>query len=338
MEKNSMNRRKIAFCFLLICAVLLPSGCSKKQPVETEMAEVLSADEEALTATGFGYTMRVGMWLYVIESDTGSETDVTRAVEALSLGEKLQLAATEPRKATNTYDGTVYDYYHVRRDTGREGFVFANQLTVNSTLAVVIDEKANLYRTPRNVDVSDYILSRKTILGALPETEKDGFIQIEAYDPERRAYRRNLFVRTSVISYRDSDVKSSILLQSAEVLDPEKEANRYEALINAAVQDYPDSVFADEIRVLSSTGSMPLVTTIDLSLWIIDDNVNVREKPNASSRTVTQLANNTEVQAVEVTLDTFTIDNQTSEWFHIIQPVDGWVFGAWLKTLDRNTD
>jgi uncharacterized protein YgiM (DUF1202 family) len=330
MEKI-MKERKFTFCFLLAFAVLLMPGCSKKPPVEVE-----GTAENARTAGEFGYTMRVGMWLYVIESDTGSDIDATRAVESLPLGEKLQLVTTEPRKATNTYDNAVYDYYHVRRDTGREGYVFANQLTVGSTLAVVIDEKANLYRSPVNIDVSDYILSRKTVFGVLPETEKDGFIRIEAYDPEQRAYRRNLYIRTSAISYRDEDVKSSILLQSAEALDPEKEANRYEALLNAAVHDYPDSVFADEIRALSATDSTPTVSAIDVSLRVTDNDVNVREKPNASSRTITQLANNTEVKAVEVTVDTFSINNQTAQWFHITQPVDGWVFGAWLATLDKN--
>ncbi|MDR1147216.1 MAG: SH3 domain-containing protein [Spirochaetaceae bacterium] len=329
-----MKGRKFAFCFLLTLAVILVSGCSKKPPVETIAGETA---ENARTADDFGYTMRVGMWLYVIESDTGSNTDATRAVESLPLGEKLQLVTTELRKATNTYDSAVYDYYHVKRDTGREGYVFANQLTVGSTLAVVIDEKANLYRSPVNIDVSDYILSRKTVLGVLPETEKDDFIRIEAYDPEQRAYRKNLYVRTSAISYRDADLKSSILLQSAEALDPQKEKNRYDALIDAALHDYPDSVFADEIRALSEADSTPPVTAIDGSLRVIDDNVNVREKPNASSKVITQLAKNTEVKVVEVTVDTFTtIDNKTSEWFHITQPVDGWVFGRWLSGLDKN--
>ncbi|MDR1030248.1 MAG: SH3 domain-containing protein [Treponema sp.] len=331
-----MKGRKFAFCFLLTFAVFLLPGCSKKPPVETEVVDVVEPVEEIETADDFGYTMRVGMWIYVIESDTGSDTDATRAVESLPLGEKLQLVTAEPRKAKNPYDNAVYDYYHVKRNTGREGYVFANQLTVNSTLAVVIDGKANLYRSPVNIDVSDYILSRKTVFGVFPETEKDGFVRIEAYDPEQRAYRRNLYVRTSAISYQDADVKSSILLQSAKALDPEKETNRYEALLNAAFHDYPDSAFADEIHALTATGSTLPVTEIDVSFRVTDNEVNVREKPNASSKAITQLANNTEVKAVEVTVDTFNINNQSAQWFHIIQPVDGWVFGAWLATLDRN--
>jgi hypothetical protein len=321
---------------LPVLAVLLPAGCAKKTVVETGETVVVEAEAatEAVAEAGFGYTMRVGMWLYVIERDTGMETDVTKATESLPLGERLQLVVPESRKAENPYDSEIYDYYHVRRDTGSEGFVFANQLTVNSVLAVVVDESANLYRSPKNVDASDYILSRKTVLGALPETEKDGFIQIEAYDPERKVYRRNLFIKTSAISYRDVDVRSSVLLQIAGTADPEKESNRRKALLDSAVKDYPESVFADEIRAMAGT-TVP-VETIDVTLKATDDQVNVRETPSASSRAVAQLTRDTEVKAVEATVETFSIGGQTAQWFHIIQPVDGWVFGAWLSTVNRN--
>jgi uncharacterized protein YgiM (DUF1202 family) len=326
-----MKERKFVLYSVLIFAVFLLPGCSKKPPVDVAAVEYAPAEAEVTVAVDSGYTMRVGMWLYEITSDTGSEADVTKAIEALPLGEKLQLVTADRRKATNPYNSVVYDYYHVKRDTGSEGFVFASQLTVNSTLAVVTDEKANLYRSPVNIDVSDYILPRKTVLGVFPETEKDGFIRIEAYDAEREIYRRNLYIRTSAISYRDADVKSSILLQSAEALNPEREANRYEALLNAAFNDYPDSVFADEIRALSAADSSVPVYALDITLRVTDDKVNVREKPDVSSRVVTQLANDTEVKVIESTVDTYSVDNQTSQWFHISQPVDGWIFGAWLN-------
>lgn len=165
-----------------------------------------TAVAEAPTETGFGYTTRAGMRLYVIESDTGMETDVTKAVELLSLSERAGLVSEKTRGAVNSYDNQIYEYYHVRCDTGTEGLVFANQLTVNTVLAVVVDEKANLYRGFRNVDVTDYILSRKTVLGVFEDAKKDSFIKIEACDPEQKTCRRNLFIKTSAISYRDEDI------------------------------------------------------------------------------------------------------------------------------------
>jgi uncharacterized protein YgiM (DUF1202 family) len=339
MEEN-MRVRKLVFCVIVAFAVLLPMGCTKNTTSEAvETGNVVVVETVAPVAPvgpGFGYTMRVGMWLYVIEKDTGMETDVTKAVESLPLGEKVELVTEETRRAVNPYDGQFYDYYHVRRDTGSEGFVFANQLTVNTVLAVVVDEKANLYRSPRNVDVTDYILSRKTVLGTFRDTEKDGFIKIESYDPDGKAYRRNLFIKTSAISYRDEDVLSSILLQIAGSLDPKKEANRREALLKSAVKDYPGSIFAEEIQELSMEDSTVKTEAVDITLFVTDDNVNVREAPNASSLVIMQLANNIQVKAVEVSVDEFSIGGQTARWFHINRPIDGWVFGAWLSSEETD--
>jgi hypothetical protein len=277
------------------------------------------------------------MWLYIIEDgkDTGAPTDVTKAAEPIPLGEELAIIAAEPRKATNPYDSRVYDYYRVRRDTGREGLVFANQLTLGSRLAVVAEERAYLYRSAKSVDASDYVLPRRTVLGVFPETEKDGFVRIEAFDPVKETYRRNLFIKISALSFNEQDVQSSILLQTAEALDPEKEKNRREALLGSALYDYPDSIFAGDIRALAGSDSPVQVREWPGELRVIDDNVNVRESPSAVSRVVTQLSNTVEVYAVEQTVDTFTIDGQTARWFHIVQPVDGWVFGAWLEDISR---
>jgi hypothetical protein len=185
------------------------------------------------------------------------------------------------------------------------------------------------------VDASDYILPRRTVLGVFPETEKDGFIRMEAYDPVSQAYRRNLFIKTSAISYDEQDVQVSILLQTAEALDPEKEKNRRRALLDSALYDYPDSIFAGDIRVLAGIGSQVPVRETELWFRVIDYNVNVRESPATTARVVTQLSDAVELYAVEETVDEFTIDGRTARWFRIVQPVEGWIFGAWLEDISR---
>jgi hypothetical protein len=340
---------KYALVFLISGAVLLAAGCSKEeQPVRT----AVTAEEPAggtpasasasvpVAAAGYGYPLRVGMWLYTIDTgkDTGSPTDVTKAAEPVPMGEKLVIIEAEPRKATNPYDSKVYDYYRVRRDTGKEGLIFANQLSLDSELAVVAEEKAYLYRSAKSVDASDYVLPRRTVLGILPETEKDGFVRIDAFDPVSQAYRRNLFIKTSALSRSEQDVQSSILLQTAEALDPEKEKNRRTALLDSALYDYPDSIFAGDIRALAGNGSPVPVRETEILFRVIDDNVNVREGPNTTSGVVARLSNAVAVYAVEETVDTFTIDGQTARWFHIVQPAEGWVFGAWLEDISDTTD
>jgi hypothetical protein len=335
-----MKMNKYVLLFLTSGVILLAAGCSKEEPpARMAVTEETVGDAPALTAAAVShaYPLRVGMWLYTIDTgkDTGSPTDVTRATETIPLGERLELLAAEPRKATNPYDGKVYDYYRVRRDTGKEGLIFANQLTLGSELAVVSDERANLYRSAKNVDATDYILLRKTVLGVFPETEKDGFIQIEAYDPVNQVYRRNLFIKTSSLSGDEEDIQSSILLQTAEALDPEKEKNRRTALLDSALYDYPDSIFAGDIRALAGGGSEVPIREMEAWFTVIYDDAIVHESPSASSRVIAQLADATEVRVTKATVDEFTIEGQTARWYCIAQPVEGWIFGDWLEDISR---
>jgi hypothetical protein len=48
---------------------------------------------------------------------------------------------------------------------------------------------------------------------------------------------------------------------------------------------------------------------------------------------IRQLPRGTAVHAVEETVDAFTIDGQTARWYRITQFVEGWIFGAWLESV-----
>jgi hypothetical protein len=67
---------------------------------------------------------------------------------------------------------------------------------------------------------------------------------------------------------------------------------------------------------------------------VLDDDVNVREKPDVSSPVVAKLYNAVEVYAAEETVNESTIDGQTDRWYYITEPVEGWVFGGWLGGLE----
>ncbi|GHT64124.1 hypothetical protein FACS1894110_03170 [Spirochaetia bacterium] len=300
------------------------AACSKnesKSPAPGITAEITES-------SSYGYTLRTGMWLYTLAEDTGAEKDVAKALEALSLGEQLTiLDEGNPRRATNSYDSKPYEYIHVRRDTGKEGLVFANQIAAGGQLAVIIDEKANLYRTPKNVDVTDNILPIKTILVIFPETMKDNFIEFSAYDPEKTAYRKDVFIRTGAYSTRDDDVQASILLQTALALDA-KEQVRREALLKAALEDYPDSAFTAEIRGLLYPDDDVAIQATSIYLVINDNNVNVRERPNATSPVVAQLMAGQDVHVSSETVQTYTVGGLTDRWFFVNET--GWVFGAFL--------
>ena len=238
----------------LVFGVFLLFSCNKKEQSQVSQPEIYEEFEPADVSgiVNRGYVLRVNSGLLAIDDDTGEETNKTRWVESMSLGETILTGET--RRATFSSDGVVYDFIEIKRENGKEGYAFAMQVAVGGQLAVVIDEKANLYRSPKVVDVSGTILSRRTVVVYYPEAENGGFVEVRAYDPERQAYIRtdNNYIRYTSISETEADVQSAILLQTALPLRESNSAEktRRDALLESALQFYPDSEFYMEILEL----------------------------------------------------------------------------------------
>ena len=287
----------------------------------------------ALSAQNHAYILRVNAAFYTLENDTSSEADRTRWTAAMSLGERVTLG--DPRRATFSGDGRVYDFVEVRRDNGSQGLAWAAHVAPAGSLAVVVDERANLFRTPRAIDVTGIILSRKTVVVTYPETENDGYVEIRAYDPEAQANRNN-FIRLNSISERNSDIQSSILMQTAQPLGNEgAEKIRKDALLETALLDYPDSAFSADIQALVNPNVSFAIATEWASrsfMYVTHDNVNVRELPDQVIGTVIgRLDADTEVTVSEQTVSESTIGGQSARWYRITEPLEGWVFGAYLE-------
>ncbi|MDR2095302.1 MAG: SH3 domain-containing protein [Treponema sp.] len=353
--------KKLCLFYSLLCLIFV-SCQAKDDPGSPKVAENTADQTEASQlAAGapepadtqipaalpeYGYMLRVNAGLYDLEKDTGAESDVTKWIDSIPLGEKLEVLGPA-RKATFHGDKTVNEFVKVRRDTGRdtrEGYVFAVQLATGASLAVVTNDKANIFRTPNTLDVTSNILAYKTVLGYYPATEKDKFVEFKAYDPVRRVYYSN-YIQTSSISTKESDIQASILLQTAQALDA-KDTVRREFLLNAALSDYPDSFFATEIRELLYPGSttpaaaltvagvppaasLQTMTSSQQFFYVNDNDVNVRETPNGN--VLRQLSRGDEVTVSEETVNTYTINDQTAKWYRITEPQEGWVFGAFLQ-------
>jgi uncharacterized protein YgiM (DUF1202 family) len=334
-----MKRNFLPLILIFMTAFVI--SCNKKEaaePAEENTAVVISDEAINSAAMEYGHILLVNGAIYVIDEDTGEQTDKTRWAAAMSLGERV--SAGEARKATfvSNQRETVYDYIKIRRDNGSEGYAYAPQIAVGGRLAVVTDDKgANLYRSPKAVDVSNLILSRKTVVVYYPETETDGYVQVRGYDPERRDYIRqdNNHIRFSTLSVRNYDIQASILLQTALSL-PDNDANRVRrtALLEAALDQYPDSVFHAEIfQILHPEAAAALQAEVSSpsSKRVNDNNVNVREQPNTGGRVIGFLHSGDVVTIIETSAQTETINDQTSHWYKISSPLEGWVFGAFLQ-------
>jgi hypothetical protein len=339
-----MRRTYLLFIFSLLVFACqkndAPSNLSRALDTASQPENETAYSGPAAAGTGeTGYALRVGTGFYVFEQDTGSEADITRWEASLPLGERFLILDDTPRKAL--YRDTSYTFIKIRRETGNttDGLVIASNIAMGGALGVITEDKANVYRSPRTVDVTGSVLSTKTVLVYFPNTERDGFVEFKAYDPAAKVLFSGNYIRLSAFSTRDADIQSSILLQTAQSLDAAKNKVQIEALLESALLDYPDSVFAPEIQELinpGSTGSASLRINVRPSavsfLVVNDNNVNVRDAPDGSrGGIVFVLLRDTKVTVSEETAETFTINGTTDRWYHIIEPVDGWVFGDYLE-------
>jgi hypothetical protein len=332
---------KRLFLFSLIVALLVFSCDKEKKRAGGEVSErpdigLDAADTDFIpVSTGSGggktgYILRLNASLMVLETDTDSESDKTKWAVTMALGDKVSVG--EARRAT--WNGRVYDFWEIRREDGREGLAFASHIATDGRLAVVTDEKTNLYRSPKLVDVIGTILPRKSIVVVYPETRRDGFVEVKYYD-HTAGVARQYFVLDSVISEREADIQSSILLQTAEPLKDEdkNEKIKKDALLTSALQKYPYSVFSGDITAMvTPTTPAPIATeNFGSSGYASEDKVNVRELPDhINGKVVGQLNTGDDVYSDVVTVNTVTINGQSDQWYHITSPMVGWVFGHYL--------
>jgi hypothetical protein len=325
--------RTITVSILAIIACL-SLACRKNEGAQTPAGAISGEGSFSAAASGlqsYGHVLRLNASFCIFESDdTGSESDKVKWAASMTLGERVLTG--EIRPLTYSGDGAVYDFVKIRRDNGSEGFAFAAQVVVDGQLAVVIDEKANLYKSAKAVDVTGTLIAPKTMVVYFPETENGGFVEIKGYEP---SIRQGSYIRLSSISSKEADIQSNILLQTAIPLrNTGAEKIQKDALLETALLDYPNSAFYTEILALAHPNTTSVIQTQPASrssMSVNDNNVNVRNLPDTVAGIITGSLNlGDEVTVSEQTAAPSVIDGQSALWYHITAPVEGWVFGAFL--------
>ena len=241
-------KRQIVLLALTAAIVLFFSckkteGATVSQTIDTEETKSVATESSAKKT---GYALRVNTGMYAIDGeDKGDSSTKTKWIASISLGENVMTGKTRRM----TYNNREYDFIEVRRDDKNEGFALASQIAVGGVIAVVIDEKANLFKSPKTVDVTNTIVARKTVLVYFYETESGGFVEVKGVDCEsNNAIPEGRYMRLNALSRNDSNIQSSILLQTAQAMTNANQTVAREALLRSALEDYPDSVFNEEIR------------------------------------------------------------------------------------------
>jgi len=260
LNSCTMLHMKKKCVFLMFLGAVLFFSCERSdEPASHEepvVFELLADDHEQASAVAKlpGHAFRVNSFFYNLDGeDTGDETAIVRWVRGdISLGEPLQLG--DVRRMTfhgqvGTRDhGQIFDFRPATRQNGETGFVLSGQVALGSGVAVVTDERANLFTGPRPVDITGTVLSRGTVVVYDPAAESGGFLSVRGFDLAREAsvLASASHVRSADLSRADSDVQAAILLQTALAL-PAAQAARRQALLEMALEMYWDSVFFEDI-------------------------------------------------------------------------------------------
>ena len=236
--------------FTLIIGVVLFNSCQKNEKPQTEQDKTGRHEAVAVSrVSNTGFVLSTGVWIYTADgADDGTEATKVKGIKEMSLGESILVG--DPRQLTWAGNGKLMDFIEIRRDNGEEGFALAYQINKGGRLAVVTDEKANLYKTSKVIDVTSTILSRKSVVVYLPETETAGFVEVRGWDIDRKQFvNPNFagFVRSSTLSRKDPDIQSAILLITALSITDDKQKERRDTLLKSALEFYSDSIFYDEI-------------------------------------------------------------------------------------------
>jgi hypothetical protein len=254
------------------------------------------------------------------------QSGVLKWAESLTIGDRVVLLN---RTFKFKLDGKERDYTKVRAQSGKEGWVRSPYVAAKAILGVVKADRAVVYSEPRDVKVTSKYISLLTVAAVLQDGGSGGFSKVACYDvPQDVSFTDGVFVSTDDLTTADIDVNAAVLYAAAMA---SKDAGVKRNLLTVASGKYGSSIFGGKIQEALGAGSAPRATAPTTGGFTVNsDRVFVRSAPDEKAgQPLTQLDTGSQVDAVEMTAQTYTIDGQTARWYRVEYPA-GWIFGAFL--------
>jgi len=212
-----------------LCTALILLSCQQKQD-HTGPQPIVADARSAIVIVA-----DLAMW----RLDGGS---LTAANETIPIGEKV---AVEGQSQKFTVSGRERDYLHVKRDSGSEGWVRADQVVSRAILAVIAEDEAVIYSGEADSAATTESIPRMTVVAIHTQSAGMPFIRVTGFDPSARIMLRGVILRNEGVSARPADVQGAILLQLAAA---SKSKRQQKAFLTSAIKDYPDSFFIEDLQ------------------------------------------------------------------------------------------
>jgi hypothetical protein len=295
-------------------------------------ARALCAAVLALGSAAFGAPLGPNE-AYVIRDDLilwqDQASGILKKAGTLRIGDEVAL---QGRTAKRAQGGSELNLAAVTTSGGVEGWVLSNCLVPKAALAAVLPDKAAVFSGPSVGSATGRYISGLTVVALIHKDSKDGFARVSCYDIAQDA----LFVDSTFVAMKDlvlvqEDVDAA--LQYAMAAGSKDLAKRREILKDIFAK-YRRSVFLP--RILADLGGIAKPSQAARGTFEVGaDKVDVRISPDEKNgRVVSQLNAGRQVEVLEETLDAYTIGGESACWYRIKLPA-GWVFGAYLRPLDK---
>jgi len=254
--------------------------------------------------------------------------------ESLVLGDKVTVLS---RVSKFKIGGNEREYVRVRAPSSNEGWVRSVYVVQKCSLAVVKTDKAVVYAEPRDVKITNKVISAMTIVAVLDDGTTSAFAKILCYDPVQDAYFTDaaFFLGSDDLSVADADINSVILYTTAMAT---KNKDIRSNLFKVIEKRYSSSIFFDKIKSALVPGAAVAAVAKPSAAAsgfyeVNDDNVNVRAQPDElNGQVVGKLNRGAQVEVLEATIQDYAIGGKSAKWYRITEPA-GWIFGSFINPI-----
>lgn len=301
---------------LMLLFTISACGGEKKggeaEETETEEDVVDDVDSDG------GATMTLSTWEGHSAKDTPGNDG--KWVASIAFGEELTLLNETEKDAK-----TSKDYEKVKLLDGKEGWVRADFIAKNASLAAVTQD-AQIYKRPGISNITEDMLLAGTVV--VVKSRKDDFSEFIARNDAANKRKEGWLLGDKSLTTDETDISAALLYSKA--MNEKVPAKRQEKL-KQVVSNFPNSVFAKTAQA----GLDAAEASADLAedqLMITGDNVNVRSTPEVNpDNKIFQLASG-DVCSILERGDMEEVSGKLDYWYKIsAKSQTGWVFGTFTS-------
>ena len=318
---------RVFFRGLILCIVLISlfTACPK-----TDSDRKTGDDLKITKDQKQGYILYNNLGIWKEENNTIiSKTDW---LASMMIGEAVEITG-QSKDITWDSETSPRNMTPIKLKNGKKGWVSSPYLGVGGTLAVVLDEKAQLFTFPEVIKITSQYVSRGMVCMIKSTEEESDFVQLFGWNPVNRTIYSDTYIRyikKSAISTDNNDVQAAIFLTVAGEKTKKEEK---ELLLKEAINQYSNSAFANDlvfaINALDPQNSiMPQTESVSLALTCKEIPAKVYAKPFVDSEVLGEVSALESVIVMEGTKDKFKIGTVEDKWYRIENPVSGWIFGG----------